>query len=1321
MLKYLISGLALSAFLAWMGFCVWLFGTTAGAVWMMETVSRHTTVKISSTAIEGFLAGSLRLENLEIVWPQGSARIQNLAWRARPLDLLTGRLGMQHVTLSEVEISDRTPEAPPEIQWPAASGLIRFSKATIERLDISRLTYRHLEKEPVYLETCTASVVWQSARLSVVDLHLASGAGILEGNILAGFGRPLLEMNVQAKPTRPIADLDTFRLSATFGPGKPPEQIAGSLHLTGSLDGQTVWDMTSDAGMTSDGFPLRNMRLHRPDQEGQITATGMLTLSGPEPHLAFHADATNMDADPLVKLPGKLSGALTFAGTSTQYAGHITLTHQAKDWKTVSLKSDYTGNHHSLTLQALQGEALKGTIDGSLHIDWQNDTVISGSLSGRNFDPSVIDESWTGVIHFDLTAGVSAGAQKPVQGNVLFTLHESMLHGQKLVGNARATFTDNDMRIQNLTLQGKGFQISAAGAVNRKLDFTARIEDLSRLIPKTAGSLSAQGWARWREGKPGGVIAVQARNLAAYGLEISTADIKAALEDQGTTPLSLRATLNNLRFRGFTADALTLKGTGSRGAHTLSATLRRNRHETHLALSGVYSDVGWQGKILRLDGTDEAGPWKLVRPAALAISENSLTIEPMMMTGVDAETLHIAVRLDQEPLSGSLDATWQNLNPARANAWMHETRLSGLSSGNIRLEFLPENHMTLSGKATLSGTIQTEGQSIGIRQGEITYEANEKGTRADADIHLTQGGRLQGAFSSPAPARPAWPVEGLIDLSWRDMDLGPLSAWLPRQGKLTGLAAGKASGKLLPGLHFDLTGRTSVAQSKFTWQGERGDVSVDLRQASLDWTWREETLKGAFSLTLAEHGKLRGLFNLPIAARYPIVLDTTAKMEASLAGQVREKGSLGVLFPGLIQESRGDLDVDLKMRGTGDAPEILGRARLSGAGGYLPGAGITIRDAQMAVRLDQNTIHIDSFRAASGPGHIEGAAVIRTSGWRVTDYEGHLDGSRFQTIYLPELQVQTSPKLTFSGTTDKLSVRGEVLLPQVSVIGTPSRGPVTASPDVIVEGRTAAAKRDLPLDMDVDIRLIMGDQVLFQAGGIDAQLAGGIDLKFQNLDKIGGHGEIRVVQGRFRTYGVNLNIVRGRLFYAGGPINQPAVDVLALRTVGDVRAGVIVSGMLPHPVVKLYSEPFMQDMDILAYIVLGHPLGSDSAQANLMIMAAGALLTSTQAEKVLREMKNRLGLDTFQIAETTMAQNNLMGYKRIDIAQAGTQAQGNVTETMLVVGKYLTPKLYISYGRALFSGGNLLLLRYDLSKNWQVESQTGTESGIDIYYKLEFN
>ena len=945
-------------------------------------------------------------------------------------------------------------------------------------------------------------------------------------------------------------------------------------------------------------------------------------------------------------------------------------------------------------------------------------------MSGRNLDPAVVDKNWQGVINFDLSGRVSIPEREPPGGSISCTLLQSRLHGQQLTGSLSATFVGNDARIARLALQGKGFQINAAGAVGSKLDFNARISDLSRLIPQSAGAMKAQGWVRWQSGRASGVISASGSGLTASGWEIAAADLKAVLEDEETSPLSLNATLGKLRYQGFTADSLMVQARGTKAAHTLDASVRRGRHETHLSLSGIWHQGAWQGKILRLDGTDSIGPWKLVQPAAVSVTSGSLSFEPLIISGQELETLKISGKFSFDPLAGSMALNWNKLNLGRANDWTNPELLKGLSDGNIFLTILPQNRITLSGKAALSGTIQAEGQSVNIRQGEITLDANQQGVRADVNLRLTQDGTLQGTFSSTSPASLSLPNEGNINLQWQEFDPAPLSAWLPGRAKLEGKIAGEAKGRLLPNRRFSLTGRTALAQSKITWRGQKGDVGISLRDASLQWVWQEEALSGGITMTMAEYGKVQGRFDLPIAARFPVSIDKRGSINASLSGQFREKGALGVLFPGLVQESHGALDLDLKMSGNWAEPQTSGNIHLSGAGGYLPTAGITLKDAQISARLDSNAIRIDSFRAVSGQGHVEGSALIRMKGWQVEGYEGRLQGERFQTIYFPELQVQTSPRLTFYGTPEKLSVRGEILLPAVSVIGSQSQGPIGASPDVIVEGKTKPDAKKLPVDLDVDIRLTMGDAVLFQAGGIDAQLGGRIDLQFQDLDKIVGRGEIRVAKGRFRTYGVNLDIVRGRLFYAGGSLNRPALDILALRKIGDVQAGVAVSGSLPNPVVKLYSEPFMEDMDILAYIVLGHPLGSSSEQANLVATAAGALLTSRQSEEVLRQIKDRLGFDTFEISTDVVTQNGYMGYKRINVSPTGagsTNAAGGIPETMLTVGKYLTPKLYISYGRSLFSGSNLFFLRYSLSDKWQVETQAGRESGVDLYYKLEFN
>jgi translocation and assembly module TamB len=59
---------------------------------------------------------------------------------------------------------------------------------------------------------------------------------------------------------------------------------------------------------------------------------------------------------------------------------------------------------------------------------------------------------------------------------------------------------------------------------------------------------------------------------------------------------------------------------------------------------------------------------------------------------------------------------------------------------------------------------------------------------------------------------------------------------------------------------------------------------------------------------------------------------------------------------------------------------------------------------------------------------------------------------------------------------------------------------------------------------------------------------------------------------------------------------------------------------------------------------------------------------------------------------------------------------------MITVGKYLNPKLYLSFGQALFDNASETRLRYTISPRWELETKTtGEKSGGDIYYKIEFD
>ena len=53
------------------------------------------------------------------------------------------------------------------------------------------------------------------------------------------------------------------------------------------------------------------------------------------------------------------------------------------------------------------------------------------------------------------------------------------------------------------------------------------------------------------------------------------------------------------------------------------------------------------------------------------------------------------------------------------------------------------------------------------------------------------------------------------------------------------------------------------------------------------------------------------------------------------------------------------------------------------------------------------------------------------------------------------------------------------------------------------------------------------------------------------------------------------------------------------------------------------------------------------------------------------------------------------------------------------MGRYLAPRLYVSYGVGLIESINTLTLRYQISDKWQIKAESGEYQGADILYTIE--
>jgi translocation and assembly module TamB len=310
---------------------------------------------------------------------------------------------------------------------------------------------------------------------------------------------------------------------------------------------------------------------------------------------------------------------------------------------------------------------------------------------------------------------------------------------------------------------------------------------------------------------------------------------------------------------------------------------------------------------------------------------------------------------------------------------------------------------------------------------------------------------------------------------------------------------------------------------------------------------------------------------------------------------------------------------------------------------------------------------------------------------------GTVRGDRFELMDNPDGRIVVTPDLELAAIGDSLRVRGTVLVPIGFIhAGTTSETVVRPSHDVVLVTPAGTVDRHDP-NLIAEVRVTMGDDVHVDTYGLKSKIEGGLLV----LDRPGwpssGAGELQLVQGTYRAYGQNLQIERGRLRFGGGPLKNPGLDVRATRTAGDgTVAGFEVRGTLEAPQLTVVSEPPLTPQDALGYILFGRPMQSATTNEQAMVRDAGDVLGVAGSSALASNIAHPLGLD-----------------------EASVQSKGGLNQASLMLGRYLSPRLYINYGIGILDQVSTVRLRYTLSRMWTIQAESGNETRGQVQYTVE--
>lgn len=418
-----------------------------------------------------------------------------------------------------------------------------------------------------------------------------------------------------------------------------------------------------------------------------------------------------------------------------------------------------------------------------------------------------------------------------------------------------------------------------------------------------------------------------------------------------------------------------------------------------------------------------------------------------------------------------------------------------------------------------------------------------------------------------------------------------------------------------------------------------------------------------------------------------------------LRGDLRvETGELGLvsLYVPQVDRTAGHLTADLVVSGMLGRPLVNGIIRLSNAELDFYQVNLVMRGVGLEARLLDNGLDfIGSARI--GEGTVSAGGLIT---WRDGLPYGRLniEGQSLRVVNLPEAEIDASPDLDFVINGRRIEVTGRVRVPYARIAPVELTGAVRTSADEIVEGEETEdpAQR---FKVETNITLSLGEKVSIDTYGLTGRLTGDLVVRSGYDEVTRGAGELDVVEGRYTAYGRRLEIERGRLIFTGGPINNPGVDIRAVKRFPDIVAGVNVRGTLLQPRMTLFSEPSRSQSEIVSMILAGGSLASlqdgngrngssnPDAARNELLAQGGAILA--------QQIGERIGLEDVSIESNPD------------------------NETSLVLGKYLSPRFYVSYGISLTESLNTLKLRYSLGDRWTIRTEVGEERSADLVYTIE--
>ena len=1253
----------------------WMTSSPSGFLWLTQTASALSQDRLAFTSVEGDLSGSLSIGKLIVVTDQQRIQIENLRLEWQPQALWQRRVEIGLLAAQSIQLTRLKPDpTPPELP----RSLRLLFEVQLRILDIASLEIVQAGQSFEFHDL-RASFEAMEARYRLTRASVTTPWAAVRGEIELG----------QDAPFKLKGKLDAIREQ----PLPVQAEVRAEVQLSGMLAAPEFSLQANADGMQlmaqGEAAPFAKVRLPRLLVSGQGINPRHFSAAAPNADLAFSGlFESRIDAQ-TERLLGTFSLSNRLAGRLDQQRLPL-----------VNLTGAVLGDASQAEFSSLLidlGAAGQLTGDGT----WR-DAQVMLNLASQKLNLAEL--------HRSLNA-TQLNTRLQFSGDAKRQQLSAEISGDVSQGWSRGRFklthSDAALRLENLDFSGQAGQMAANGTLQLDASraFSATF-DAARINPARIGKFPV---ARLNaRGKISGALQPDLRLLAEFTLppgELEGRPVKGSgrirYEQKHLVDADIDLDLagNLARFSGAYGLA------GDRLAWKIEAP----------ALARL--NLGLAGR-LRSSGNASGDPLK---PAV----EASLDAEKLRLPGgFAADKLNLQLNLQAaangafnaaieargvavaEQLFDQIDVTAKGMRSAHSlslDARQHDWRLiAGLTGG---LDDLPAKLATsewrslvwrgqltraeLGGELVKDWPVSLTAPANLLLSGQQQQINNLALSVAGSQLNLAQFSHQQGRIASRGTLGnlPLTPL--LAMLKSATTSLPPFSTDLRLNGDWN-LSLGET-----------LDGQFRLRRQSGDLRMNDPAMNLGLNTLNLELNAVANHLTAELDAISAELGHLHadargkllraegggsGGFHFPRSAP----LAWNAQLDVA---------DLRPLKPFLPLGMRADARINARLNGAGSlaAPKIEGRIDASQVRFAMPEEGVLITDGTLILVLEDDRIRVQEGVLNGGSGRV---VVSGEAEWKNPRAGLTLSFEKFAANNRSDRRVIVSGNARLNLDQKRLHLSGELTADRARLEMPASSRPELSS-DVVIVGqptRPPSASQRFPLALD--LKLNLGKDFLFKGAGFDARLGGQLHV-FTVNNQLRGDGNIRVEEGRYAAYGQTLNIERGVLRFIG-PIDNPGLDVLAVRKTATVTAGVQVRGTVQRPVATLYSDPALPDTEKLSWLVLGHGLSSDGQKEFVLLqIAAGTLLSQADSVNFQSQLADALNIDTFDV-------------------RAGDSQ--DLASSVVSVGKRLSSRTLLSYEQSLDGLSQVVKVIFQLTPHVRLEAQAGQQSSsFDAFYSIEYD